>query len=139
VGAETAHGTAVIDTTSSHLFWDSSLDKWISANKLPKNEYLKASNGAAVTVVGGTVPKQHDGWMWDLTVPGNNDHDFYVIPDSDIAASAVLVHNCGPMDLNFNQIRQRILNHVLVNHGDTAVEGTKFASNLTQDEESESV
>jgi hypothetical protein len=110
------------------------LDKWVTANKLSKNEHLKAPNGAAVTVVGGTVPKQHDGWMWDLTVPGNNDHDFYVIPDSDTATSAVLVHNCGPMDLNFNQIRQRILNHLLVNHGDTAVQGTKFASNLTQDE-----
>jgi hypothetical protein len=21
--------------------------------------------------------------MWDLTVPGNNDHDFYVLPASD--------------------------------------------------------
>jgi hypothetical protein len=28
---------------------------------------------------GGTTPKVHDGWMWDLAVPGNNDHDFYVI------------------------------------------------------------
>jgi hypothetical protein len=28
--------------------------------------------------------------MWDLTVPGNNDHDFYVA----VAATAVLVHNC---------------------------------------------
>jgi hypothetical protein len=27
--------------------------------------------------------------MWDLTVPGNNDHDFYVIP----GATSVLVHN----------------------------------------------
>jgi len=42
-----------------------------------------------VTVVAGTTPKQHDGWMWDLTVPGNNDHDFYVIAGT----SGVLVHN----------------------------------------------
>ena len=28
--------------------------------------------------------------MWDLTVPGNNDHDFYVT----VATTAVLVHNC---------------------------------------------
>jgi len=40
-------------------------------------------------VVGGAVPAVHDGWMWDLTVPGNNDHDFYVA----VAATAVLVHN----------------------------------------------
>ncbi len=29
--------------------------------------------------------------MWDLTVAGNNDYDFYVA----VAATAVLVHNCG--------------------------------------------
>ena len=68
------------------------LTKWTDANKLSKNEHLKASNGATVTVVGGTVPKQHDGWMWDLTVPGNNDHDFYVVVTT---ATAVLVHNCN--------------------------------------------
>ena len=28
---------------------------------------------------GRATPKVHDGWMWDLTVPGNNDHDFYVL------------------------------------------------------------
>jgi len=44
--------------------------------------------------------------MWDLTVPGNNDHDFYVLPQpvaSDHAyymeagAAPILVHNinCG--------------------------------------------
>ena len=43
--------------------------------------------------------------MWDLTVPGNNDHDFYVLPaqasngrntDHVLAGTiAVLVHNCG--------------------------------------------
>jgi hypothetical protein len=32
--------------------------------------------------------------MWDLTVPGNGDHDFYI----DTAVASVLVHNCpvGP-------------------------------------------
>ena len=68
------------------------LHHWVAANKLSKGEHLKTPGGATVTVVGGTTPKQHDGWMWDLTVPGNNDHDFYVA----VAASAVLVHNCGP-------------------------------------------
>lgn len=28
--------------------------------------------------------------MWDISVPGDNAHDFYV----DIAATSVLVHNC---------------------------------------------
>ena len=62
---------------------------WAAVNKLSKNERLKASSGATVAVVGGTVPKQHDGWMWDLTVPGNNDHDFYVV----VTTASVLVHN----------------------------------------------
>jgi len=33
-----------------------------------------------------------DGWMWDRTVPGNNDHDFYI----DTTTTDILVHNtCG--------------------------------------------
>jgi hypothetical protein len=40
-------------------------------------------------VLGGWTPKDAAGWMWDLTVPGNNDHDFYV----DTIAAPVLVHN----------------------------------------------
>jgi hypothetical protein len=66
------------------------LHHWVAANKLSKDEHLKAPNGATVTVVGGTTPKQHDGWMWDLTVPGDNDHDFYVTAGS----AAALAHNC---------------------------------------------
>lgn len=38
--------------------------------------------------------------MWDLTVPRNNDHDFYI----DTVAAAILVHNCqveyGSTDLS---------------------------------------
>ena len=49
---------------------------------------------------GGTVPADPDGWMWDLTVPGNNDHDFYVAVSGGLTTCAVgpmvavLVHNC---------------------------------------------
>jgi hypothetical protein len=35
--------------------------------------------------------------MWDLTVPGSNDHDFYVA----VAATAVLVHNCPAVPRNW--------------------------------------
>jgi hypothetical protein len=70
------------------------LHYWVSANKLWKNEYLKTANGAVAVVVGGSTPKRHDGWMWDLTVPGNNDHDFYVVAGQ----TTVLVHNCGSDD-----------------------------------------
>jgi hypothetical protein len=38
----------------------------------------KTADGTVATADGGTAPKAHDGWMWDLTVPGNNDHDFYI-------------------------------------------------------------
>ena len=87
--------TEVIHTTSSHLFWDPSLDKgWIPANHLKPGEKLKTPEGQPAVVVGGSVPAVHDGWMWDLTVPGNNDHDFYVVVVGGRSASgAVLVHN----------------------------------------------
>ncbi|MEU1034383.1 hypothetical protein ABZ402_37880 [Streptomyces mirabilis] len=43
--------------------------------------------------------------MYNLTV--QQLHTYYVLAGE----TPVLVHNCGPMDLNFNQIRQRIKNH----------------------------
>jgi hypothetical protein len=60
--------------------------------------HLKTPDGQSAVVVGGSVPAVHDGWMWDLTVPGNNDHDFYVIAGSSIAGdlTPILVHNDGP-------------------------------------------
>ncbi len=49
-----------------------------------RTNYRKASISRPLTAPlavadGGTTPKVHNGWMWDLTVPGNNDHDFYVL------------------------------------------------------------
>lgn len=83
--------TEVIHTTSNHLFWDPYLKQWVPAGKLHKTEHLKTADSTAVTADGGTIPAQRDGWMWDLTVPGNNDHDFYVR----IGSTSVLVHNCS--------------------------------------------
>jgi hypothetical protein len=89
---KTAHGTAVIHTSSSHLFWDPYLHQgWIPANHLKPGTHLKAPDGQSAVVVGGSVPAVRDGWMWDLTVPGNNDHDFYVVA----SGTSVLVHNSG--------------------------------------------
>ena len=77
--------------------------------------HLKTPDGRSAVVVGGTTPKQHDGWMWDLTVPGNNDHDFYVLPASidghhldyvEAGNMAVLVHNCGPFSQDAMQQAQ---------------------------------
>jgi hypothetical protein len=75
------------------------LDKWIPANKLSKGEHLQDPDGQLATAEGGTTPKDHDGWMWDLTV--QDDHDFYVepsavLPPSSGGPAAVLVHNCTP-------------------------------------------
>ncbi len=85
------HGTAVIHTTTNHPFWNPRSRQWTASGKLSKGEHLKTPDGTIATVVGGTSPKQHDGWMWDLTIPGNNDHDFYVVS----TAATVLVHNDG--------------------------------------------
>jgi hypothetical protein len=46
--------------------------------KLRRGEHLRTPSGAVAVADGGSVPADHDGWMWDLTVPGNGDHDFYV-------------------------------------------------------------
>jgi hypothetical protein len=71
------------------------LDKFIPANHLKAGEQLKTPNGILATAEGGTVPSVHVGWMWDLTIPGNGDHDFYVVAGS----ASILVHNndgkCG--------------------------------------------
>ncbi len=67
--------------------------------------HLKTPDGQSAVVVGGSTPAVHDGWMWDLTVPGNNDHDFYVVPTSSDGGgdayyaeaddTSILVHNSG--------------------------------------------
>jgi hypothetical protein len=82
----------VVHTTSGHLFWDQTRHQWIKAAALHPGDRLRASSGRAATVVSGSAPAGSTGWMWDLTVPG--DHDFYI----QIAAAAVLVHNCDIND-----------------------------------------
>jgi len=91
ISSSTGHGTQVIHTTAGHLLWDPRLHRWRPASELKKGEHLKTPDGTLAVADGGTTPKVHDGWMWDLTVPGNNDHDFYI----DTAVADVLVHNVG--------------------------------------------
>ena len=80
------------------------LHYWVPASKLKKGEHLKTANGTTAVADGGTTPADHDGWMWDLTVPGNNDHDFYVLPAQTndhhayyvgVGETPVLAHNAG--------------------------------------------
>lgn len=88
------HRTAVIDTTLSHLFWDVTRGRWVKAGGLKRGDHLRTSSGAIATVVSGRTPMDTAGWMWDLSVPGGGDHDFYIAT----SAAPVLVHNCpvGP-------------------------------------------
>jgi hypothetical protein len=55
-----------------------------------RQPHVRTPGGGYATVLGGYVPRQASGWMWDLTAPGNDDHDFYI----DTGAAPVLVHNC---------------------------------------------
>jgi len=83
------HRIAIIHTTRNHLFWDLSQDKWIKAGSLRHGDHLRTPARATVTVIGGRAPADAVGWMWDLAIPGGNDHDFYI----DTSAGSVLVHN----------------------------------------------
>jgi hypothetical protein len=90
---KTSHGSAVIHTTSNHLFWDLTRSRWIKAGVLRYGDHLRTPNGVNLTAVGGHTPANAAGWMWDLSVPGGGDHDFYIAT----SAVPVLVHNC-PVD-----------------------------------------
>jgi pretoxin HINT domain-containing protein len=52
---KTAHGTAVIHTTSNPLFWVPCLDQWRRASKLTKGEHLRTPGDL---VSGGTRSMQ---------------------------------------------------------------------------------
>jgi hypothetical protein len=91
--------TEIINTTSDHLFWNPAARKWVQASKLRKGERLKTADGKIAVADGGTTLTGRGDWMWDLTIPGNGDHDFYVLTGTgsdfphSLAATAVLVHN----------------------------------------------
>jgi len=71
-----------------------SRNQWLPASNLKPGEHLKTPNGQIAVADGGSTPADLDGRMWDLTVPGNNDHDFYVIAGQ-ASGVPVLVHNSG--------------------------------------------
>jgi hypothetical protein len=55
--------TAVIDTISNHLFWDSDSRRWIKAAALKYGTHLRTPSGGTATALGG--PQTQSGWMWD--------------------------------------------------------------------------
>jgi hypothetical protein len=77
---------------------DQSTHRWIKAGALKHGTHLRTPGSASVTTLGGHVPAKAGGWMWDLTVPGGGDHDFYIR----VEAASVLVHNCGNEELARN-------------------------------------
>jgi hypothetical protein len=95
--------TAVIDTTRNHLFWAPDSRRWIKAAALTCGTHLRTPSGDTATVLGGYVPRQAAGWMWDLTIPG--DHDFYI----DTVAAPILVHNCT---ISMDEAVNRAVAHV---------------------------
>jgi hypothetical protein len=95
VVADVLEAVALGGVDAKHGAADAALSGQVgSCEQTTKNEHLKTPDGQVAMVVGGSAPADHDGWMWDLTVPGNNDHDFYVAAGS----TAVLVHNCPTDD-----------------------------------------
>ena len=113
---ETGDRAAVIDTTRNHLFWNPVAGRWVKAGALKYGDNLRTPSGTTVTVIGGRAPAVVAGWMWDLSVPGGNDHDFYV----DSAAAPVLVHNCptGAEPSEIPQSAEDVLNYVQANGGE---------------------
>jgi hypothetical protein len=80
--------TAVIDTTSNHLFWAPGLapldqGRSTALRRLPPHGRRPLRQGHR-----RLDPRDSTGWMWDLTIPG--DHDFYVT----VSGASVLAHNC---------------------------------------------
>jgi hypothetical protein len=86
----TRHRSQVIHTTASHLFWNPATGTWAKASTTARGTRLATPDrAAAVTVTVGHAPRDHSGWMWDLTI--TTDHNFYI----SLASTAVLVHNCN--------------------------------------------
>lgn len=66
--------------------------------------------------------------MWDLTIPGNSDHDFYI----NTTGADILVHNCG---ISMDEAVNRAVGHVddgarVVRSGSG---GVQFISSATDD------
>jgi hypothetical protein len=84
--ADASGATAVVHTTSRHLFWSDARGRWLEAARLTPGTTLRDAYGATVTVAAvRAVPGAQD--MYDLTV--DDAHTFYVL----VGGDTVLVHN----------------------------------------------
>jgi hypothetical protein len=84
------------------------LHQWRPAAKLKK---------ASTSRPRRTTPADYDGWMWDLSVPGNNDRDFHV----ETAVVAVLVQNDDGCPTSPNRMQRQVSRRQVPSHpGGTA-------------------
>jgi Pretoxin HINT domain len=87
--------TAVVGTTSNHPFWVLGIGghggHWVTAGALRPGTRLRGPRGGSSVVIAGWVARQSGAWMLDLTVPGGDDHDFYI----GTAVFQILVHNAA--------------------------------------------
>jgi hypothetical protein len=117
---------AVIDATDGHPFWIPARGMWAKAIDLNAGDRLVTADGRLVEVESLGI-RVEDLTAYNLTVAGI--HTYYA------GQTAVLVHNCSGVDLNFGQVQERIATHVVPRHGaGTPATGTKFADDLTEDD-----
>lgn len=50
---KTPHGAAVIEATTTHLFWDQARHQWVDAAELHRGDRMHTSDGTTVTVIVG--------------------------------------------------------------------------------------
>ncbi|WP_129843618.1 polymorphic toxin-type HINT domain-containing protein [Streptomyces sp. RFCAC02] len=124
---DTGSGHSVtITATTNHPFWNEETASWTEAGDLEVGQHLRTAEGPLARVTSIRLHQLLPATVHNLVI--EDLHTYYA------GLRPVLVHNCNPMDLNFKQIRERIVKHVLVNHGDTDIDGTKFDSGLTRDD-----
>ncbi|NNJ62722.1 MAG: hypothetical protein HKP61_17645 [Dactylosporangium sp.] len=151
--------SSVVKTTAHHPFWDATADTWVDAAKLavghrllvahdaqrlegdnsgagsggggPPADGASASGASASDEVIVLAVDNHTGTqiMRDLTVADT--HTYYVIAGT----VPVLVHNCGPNDIDPWQVMDRIDEHVIPLHGPgTESAGSKFLPGTTRED-----
>jgi hypothetical protein len=86
VVADASGATAVVHTTSRHLFWSDAGRGWVEAARLTAGTTLRDAYGATVTVAAVRAVRGAQD-MYDLTI--DDAHTFYVL----VGSATVLVHN----------------------------------------------
>ena len=75
-GGRSAVSTPPATTCSGIPGTGGNTGRWVKAGSLKHGTHLRTASGGTATVLGGWTLKETADWMWDLTIPGNNDHDF---------------------------------------------------------------